>query len=195
MRVKRLLIGFVLLTTGLATLAGCGRSPQTTFYTLTPLVSEATTLRPAVPSIAIAAVTLPDLVDRPQLVVQNAGTKVAILETHRWAEPLKTAIPRLLAENLSRLIGSDRVAAYPQHAANGADYRLFVDIQRFEVVGNTVVVDALWSMRPAGGGKAVTRRSRLTEPVERDDYDALAAAYSRALGSLAREIARAVSSL
>ncbi|MDD2501987.1 MAG: ABC-type transport auxiliary lipoprotein family protein, partial [Geobacter sp.] len=62
-------------------LAGCGRSPQTSFYTLTPLVVDAAIPRSTGPSIAIASVTLPELIDRPQLVVPDGGTRIAILES------------------------------------------------------------------------------------------------------------------
>lgn len=195
MSVKPLLAVMVCGLSGLVLLGGCGRSPQTTFYTLTPLVAEATTPRVPGPGIAIASVTLPELVDRPQLVVPDAGTRVAILETQRWAEPLKSALPRLLAENISRLMNSDRVSAYPQHAANSADYRLFVDIQRFEQAGSTVLVDALWEIRSAKGAKPVTGRSKLVEPVSSADYEAVVAGYSRAVAALSKEIAQSLRSL
>ena len=179
----------------LLVLAGCGRSPQTTFYTLTPLVTDATVPKSSGTSIAIASVTLPELVDRPQLVVPDGGTRIAILEGQRWAEPLKSAISRLLAENISRLMNSDRVSAYPQHAAINADYRLFVDIQRFELSGSTVVVDALWEIRSAKGVKSLTGRSKAVESIGSTDYEAVVAGYSRAMATLSREITQSLRSL
>lgn len=195
MSVKPLLAVVVCGLTGLLVLAGCGRSPQATFYTLTPLVAEMTTSRGTGPGIAITSVTLPELVDRPQLVVPDAGTRVAILENHRWAEPLKSAIPRLLADNISRLMNSDRVSAYPQHAANSADYRLFVDFQRFELTGNTVVVDALWEIRGAKDTRPVTGRSKMVETVGSADYEAVVAGYSRAVATLSKEMVQSLRSL
>lgn len=195
MSVKPLLAAMVYGLTGLLVMAGCGRSPQTTFYTLTPLVAEMTTPRVTGPSIAIASVTLPELVDRPQLVVPDAGTRVAILESHRWAEPLKSALPRFLADNISRLMNSDRVSAYPQHAANSADYRLFVDFQRFELTGNTVVVDALWEIRSAKGIHPLTGRSKIVEPIGSADYEAVVAGYSRAMATLSKEMVQSLRSL
>ncbi len=178
-------------------LGGCGKSPQVQFYTLTPAVpSEASHLVKNVPSIAIAGVTLPELVDRPQLVVPDTGARVSILEASRWAEPLKSAIPRLLAENLSRSIGADRVAVYPQHAAYSVDYRIFVDIQRFEATGNAVVIDALWSIRNSvKEGKPVTGCSKISEPSGSTEVEAIVAAYSRALAAVSKDLARAVRAL
>lgn len=174
--------------------AGCGRSPQTTFYTLTPTaaVSDASQLVKPAPSIAIAAVTLPELVDRPQLVVADAGSKVAILESRRWAEPLKSAVPRLLAENLSRLTGAEQVSFYPQHAANKADYRIFADIQRFEATADRVHLDALWSIRSGKTGAPVTGRSKISEPIANAEFETLVTGYSKALATLSRELAQAI---
>lgn len=195
MNAKRVSAALLCGLGSLLVLAGCGRSPQTSFYTLTPLVAETTTPQAGGPSIAIVAVTLPELVDRPQLVVPDAGTRVAILESQRWAEPLKSAIPRLLADNISRLMNSDRVSAYPQHAANSADYRLFVDLQRFELTGNTVVVDALWEIRSAKGTQPVTGRSKMVETIGSADYEAVVAGYSRAVATLSKEMVQSLRNL
>ena len=43
------------------------------------------------PSVWVAPVTLPEAVDRPQLVVRVTPNRVAILDGHRWAEPLAGA--------------------------------------------------------------------------------------------------------
>jgi uncharacterized protein len=183
----RLIAGAVLCAAVL--LAGCGRSPAVTFYRLTPAAqSEASLLIKPAPSVAIVSVTLPELVDRPQLVVSDAGARVVILESHRWAEPLKSALPRLLAENISRSIGTDRVAAYPQNAARDAEYRLFVDIQRFETTGEAVAVDALWTIRSTKEARLLHGRSKIVEPTGSHEYDALVAAYSRAVAALSKEI-------
>ncbi len=177
--------------------AGCGRSPQTTFYTLTPTVpvTELSKLSGAVPSVAIASVTLPELVDRPQLVVTESGSKVTILEASRWAEPLKSAVARSLAENISRLLGLDQVSYYPQHAAYNPDYRIFVDIQRFESTGATVRVEALWSIRGVKEGKPVRGHSKITEQAGATDYEAMVAGYSKAVAALSKDIAQAVRGL
>ncbi len=189
---RRALAGMVVLLC----MAGCGRSPQVTYYALTaPVLSEVSVLiQPAAPSVAIMAVSLPELVDRPQLVLHDTGSKVLILEAHRWAEPLKQAIAQLLAENLSRTLGSDQVSAYPQHAALQADYRVFVDIKRFEATATAVALDVLWSIRGTQEAMPLTGRSRFTEPSGGAGYEALVAAYSRAVTALSKELAQAIRS-
>jgi hypothetical protein len=175
-------------------LAGCSRSPRVTFYTLAPGARiEALAAATTVPAVAVGPVTLPEVVDRPQLVVRVAANRVEILETRRWAEPLKSEIPRLMAENLRALLRSDRVSSYLQHAGVDADYRVLVDIQRFESSpGEAVTIEAAWSLRRAAGGATKTGRSLVREPVDAVGYDPLVAAYGRALFSVSRDLAGAI---
>jgi uncharacterized lipoprotein YmbA len=126
-------------------------------------------------------------------VVRVAANRVEILETHRWAEPLKSEIPRLIAENLRRLLGSSRVSSYLQNAGVDADYRVLVDIQRFESLpGEAVTIEAVWSLRQVTGGTQKTGRSLVREPVDAVGYDPLVAAYGRALLAVSRDLATAI---
>ena len=177
-----------------AALAGCSRSPRVTFYTLEPGSQvEAAAADRAAPVVVVGPVTLPYVVDRPQLVVRVAANRVDILESHRWAEPLKSEIPRLIAHNLGRLLGSGRVSSYLQNAGADADYRVLVDIQRFESSpGEVVTVEAFWSLLRAGGGAPKTGRLLVREPVVTEGYDPLAAAFGKALLAVSVDLASAI---
>lgn len=184
--------GMVMVALALV-LTACSRSPRVTFYTLEPVTRVETAAVTAVPAVSVGPVTLPEVVDRPQLVVRVAANRVEILESHRWAEPLKSEIPRLIAENLRSLLGSSRVSSHLQHAGHEADYRVLVDIQRFESSpGEAVTVEAVWSLRRATGGTLKTGRSLVREPVEAIGYDPLVAAYGRALLAVSRDLAVAI---
>ena len=193
MKTGRRIAVLTVMCLGVLPLAGCGRSPHVNFYTLTstvkPVVADpARTL----PTVAVAPVSLPELVDRPQFVVPVDGSRVDILETQRWAEPLKSGIPRLLAENLSGLLGTDRVSAYPQTAASEVDYLVFVDFRRFGSTGDSVSIDAFWSIRGQAGAIVKTGRTRVNEPYGGEGYEPLVSAYSRALGVVSKDIALSV---
>ena len=86
---------------GTALVAACASSPTTRFYTLgsgKPLGPiSATPYR-----IAIGMVTVPDAVDRPQIVTRISNNQLHINDFSRWAEPLKFEIPRVIAANLAR---------------------------------------------------------------------------------------------
>jgi uncharacterized lipoprotein YmbA len=115
----------------------------------------------------------------------SGDNRVEILEMQQWAESLPSAIPRVLADNLSRQLGLERVAAYP--AGGDADYHVSVDFRRFEATASAVTLDAIWTVRSAGS--PLTGRSRVSEP-HGEGYDSVAAAYSRALAAVSGEIAQ-----
>ena len=192
MRTRHWLVTVTLFWGIAALLAGCGRSPRIHYYVLEPIArADGALFAQNGPTIAIAPLTLPERVDRPQMVVRTEGARVEILETHRWAESLRSTIPRLLGENLSRLLGSARVSVYPRNGAGEADYRLFVDVARFEATAGSVTVEAHWTIRPAQGFQR-TGRSQVVEPRAGAGYESMASAYNRALAAVSREIAQAI---
>ena len=180
-----------------AVLASCGSPPKERFYTLSAAgVAANATAAEAREHVVVGPVTLPEVVDRPQLVVRIGANEVAILEQHRWAEPLKSEIPRLIARTLSQLLGASRVSAYPESTSQDAGLRVTVDILRFDAaLGLEASVEALWSVRRLPGGKPSTGRSAVREPIAGEGYDAVVAAYGRALATLSRDLARAVRTL
>jgi len=185
---------FMLTVSLAAALAGCSRSPRVTFYTLESGVKvEAASAASALPWVVVGPVTLPELVDRPQLVVRVAANRVDILETHRWAAPLKSELPRAIAQDLGRLLGSNRVSSYLLHTGAEADYRVLVDFRRFESLpGQAVTLEADWYLRRGAGGAAKTGHFLAREPVLGEGYDPLMAAYGRALLALSGDLAEAI---
>ncbi len=149
--------------------------------------------------VMIDPITIPEVVDRPQLVVRSGPNTVSLIEEHRWAESLKREIPRVLAENVGRCLGTDEVWAYPRHQGPPINYRLSVDLVRLETNnGRDVSLDALWTIRrilPNGDDQKTHGRSNVHLPVEGEGYQAIASAYSRALATVSEEIATAIRSM
>lgn len=180
-----------------AALTACASSPPPRYYTLDTDAagSAASAVEPTatVLSVWVAPVTLPEAIDRPQMVVRTGANRVAVLDQHRWAEPLKTAIARALAADISAQLGNARVSADSQHAAAGAQVRVLVDVQRLDAVpGESVTLEALWSVRRTEQSESQRGRFLTTEPVAGKDYEAIAAAHARAVVALSRDIARAI---
>lgn len=172
--------------------SGCSRSPRVNFYTLSAAAPPLARVEALAPSVSVGPVTLPEVVDRPQLVVRVAPNRVEVLETQRWAEPLKREIPRLLAQNIGVLLGSERVFSYGQNTGADARYRVLVDIVRLEAVpGESVTLEALWAIRGPGGAKRAGR-SLVQEKAAGAGYEALVAACSRALAGVSDDIAKAI---
>jgi len=186
----------VFLTISLLT--GCGSSPRETYYTLSAVGAMNSAAPGSVEStysVAVGPITLPEVVERPQLVLRVGPNEVTLVELHRWAGPLKSEIPRIIAENLAAYLDVKRVAAYPQSAGDNADYRVLVDVQRFDsTLGESVTIDALWTVKRVSDGVMRTGRSSVKESSSGGSYDAVVAAHSRALATISREIAEAIRS-
>jgi uncharacterized lipoprotein YmbA len=183
------------LALGLAALvAGCGTSPPSRFYTLD---STAKTLSTASADYAVLVgpVTVPSVVDRPEFVVLVAPNRVEIDQFNRWAAPLAEGIARTVADDLATLLGTSEVATAP-FANFDADYRVTINVQRFESSpGQSVRLDAVWSVRRVADGQTRSGRSEAQEAATGEGFDALAAAHSRAVAKLSGEIATAIGAL
>ena len=195
----RACVGLAVLSFLAGVLTGCGSSPPARFYVLSvapSVATEGTEQALADYSVTVGPVSLPDAVDRPQLVVRVGANQVALLEEHRWAEPLKSEISRVVAENLAQLLGAKQVVTYPQNTSRDPDYRVLLDIQRFDsAVGQSAQVDAVWTVRGAAGSALKTGRTVAREGTAGDSYDALVAAHSRALATVSAKIAEAIHSM
>ena len=178
----------------LALLAACGGSPKPRLYVLTPAEGATAPAGAAfASSIVVGPVTVPEVLDQPQMVVQAAGNQVTLQEYHRWASPLTSEIGRVIAANLARELGATRVWSYPQTALPAPDIQVIVDVRRFDSApGATVTIDTVWTVRRKSSETPQSGRSLVREAVSGADFDAIAAAHSRALAQVSRDIAAAI---
>lgn len=179
------------LSISLAMLAACSTSPPSRFYTLS-METPSSTVQFA-GSVSVGPVTLPQVVNRPQFVVEAGGNRVVVLEQRRWAAPLADVIAEATAQYLTRDLGGARVTMFAQTASNSAQFDVALDVQRFEMIeGQAAVLDVVWTIKRRGAsGPPVVGHSSVREPVAAadDPYEALAAAQARALVAVSREIA------
>jgi len=195
----RACVGLAVLSFLAGVLTGCGSSPPARFYVLSvapSVATEGTEQALADYSVTDGPVSLPDAIDRPQLVVRVGANEVALLEEHRWAEPLQGEIARVIAGNLSQLLDARRVMAYSPQTTGDEEYRVVVDIQRFDSApGQSAQIDALWTVNGAEGSARKTGRTVARESTGGESYDALVAAHSRALATVSAKIAEAIHSM
>ena len=173
-----------------AIVAGCSSTPSR-FYTLNSTASA--TGAPTVQyTVLVGPVSIPAEVDRPQFTVQAGPNRVAIDEFNRWAAPLKDNVGRVVAGDLAKLLGTPRVAVSPLANFN-PDYRVTISIQRFvSEPGKAAEIDAVWTVRKSEGGMVRSGQTVANESVKGDNFDALAAAHSRALAKVSGDIAAAI---
>ncbi len=182
-----------LLVLSVVALAACATTPPSRFYTLSGAAA------PAAPtstlSIVVGPVTVPAVVDRPEIVVTVSQNEVWLDEFNRWAGPLGEAIAVATAEDLAAALGTLRATSAVQSAAE-ADYRVAIEVQRFESApGSYALLDAVFTLRRTADGRTATGRTTAREAPADKSYDALAAAHSRAVARLAKDIADATRAL
>ena len=181
--------GLCILVTALMAVMGCASAPAK-FYSLSS-TSQPIGLAPVNLAVLVGPISIPAGVDRPEFVVQDGANKVDIEEFNRWSAPLNDSIAKVVAGDLSALLGTPDVATAPLANFNAA-YRVTIDVQRFDSIrGQGAMLDAVWVVRKANGD---TRQGRTVahETAQGDSFDALAAAHSRALARMSSDIATVI---
>lgn len=89
----------IVLIGALVLLSAC-RSDPIRFHTLTPLQTDETTRLSDV-EVQIERINVPPQVDRPQIVIRQGNSTLAILETEWWGSSLVEELASALKEQLS----------------------------------------------------------------------------------------------
>src|SRR5215470_4333545 len=161
----RLLPVWVLAMLGVVLLGlhGCGSSPPTRFYVL-PSLTGAETAPPAAPrdlTIGVGPVTLAPYLDRLPIVTRASHARLVLGEFDQWAASLQDLVTRALAENLSRLIPTERVVLHPWSRTVEPDYQVMVDVMQFDAgPSDEVVLAARWRLLNAKEQALVMRQAR-----------------------------------
>lgn len=174
-------------------LAACSAVAPVRFHTLLPAARSAGPL-PDSNGLAwqLPPVTIPAQVDQPQFVVRRADDTLAVLEAERWIAPLQDEIRAALLEHLSARVGLP--GARP--AAGRHDWRVVVDVSRFDSAPGRSLLVVDWSLLAAAGDAVALRcRGRFEQPALAADMAALASAHRLALERFAGVIAQALLSL
>jgi uncharacterized lipoprotein YmbA len=177
--------------------AGCA-SPPSHFYTLSHSTTTTAKTDDALPdiSVIVGPVSIPAIVDTPQIVVTTTPNQVSLNEFNRWASPLQNNISRVVVDDLAAMLGTSRVSLVNQSMNADPDFRVAIDVQTFQSVpGASATLNATWIVRRAKDGKMQAGRTAVREPSTGMGYDALVAAHSRALARLSQDIADGIRAL
>ena len=174
--------------------AGCATSPPSSFYTLTPMRALPDSGGP--PSMALGVglgpVNFPQFLDRPQIVTRDAGNRLAIDEFHRWGGSIQDDFLRVWIENMSALLGTTSVFAFPGEVRIPLAFRVTADVLAFEgTYDGYAVLRARWIVLDHRTDQVLRveethYRRPLAEP---KDEGALIAAMSETLGDFSRDVA------
>jgi uncharacterized lipoprotein YmbA len=137
----------ITLFAALSLLAAC-RSDPIQFHTLTPAQLTGTSRNGA--QIEIELLSVPPQVDRPQIVVRQGNTGMAILETDWWGASL---VDELRSALLDQMINNN-----PQRKLS-----VRLEVQRFDSIpGQYGLLDVRWRLRSSNGHEDVIGNCRST---------------------------------
>jgi uncharacterized lipoprotein YmbA len=195
--VKRVITARALGLTALS-FDGCGsifpKPIPSRLFALSSLPSTGTADRSGQISLGIGPVRLPGYLDRQEIVTRAAENRFDLFEYDRWAEPLDENLTRVLTQNLSILLRTDQLVAYPWPIDKKPHYRVEIQVLRFESnSAREAELAARWAVIDETGREAPNlKESRLTRPAKEKSIDAAVAALSETVADLSREIAKTV---
>ena len=113
----------------LLTVGGCGNSPPSDFYVLTPMPQgERAAPRDRSLVIGVGPVEIPDYLNRAQIVTRAGPNRLDVAEFNRWGGSLVANLASVVAQNLSLMLGTDDV-----HVAPANEPSSIGDVERFTV--------------------------------------------------------------
>ncbi|MDD5581150.1 MAG: PqiC family protein [Methylobacter sp.] len=173
-------------------LTACASTPATNFYVLEPLSepTASTTKTANKRLIGIGPVSMPALLERKQIVTRGENSSVQIAEFHQWASPLKENIVQALAHNLAALRPDDTVRTYPWSAFGSVNYRIILDILRFDTSpGKSVNLEANWVIMDEKKQALLSSgHSEIEHPLKDTSYPGTINALSKILAEFSQEL-------
>ena len=138
---------------------GPATDPSRYFHLPAPEASPASAAAPA--SIGIGKVTLPGYLSGSHLVRRLGPTEIVRSSSDYWAEPLADQVQVGLKVGLEQQLGTALIPTYPWRADQSPDFRLDVQIFRFDAdtVG-AAELEADWSLTRVTTREVVTRQHR-----------------------------------
>jgi len=185
----------------LMTFMACASNAPSRFYVLSSLTGTGgepeTASDKRQVTIGVRPVELPAYLDRQQIVTRVSANELHLAGFDEWAEPLEDNFTRVLMENLSILLSRDSFMILHTRGPEPADYQVQVEVIRFDgsLAGHASLL-ARWTILGEDDKKIfLTKKSAFKAAAGGPNYKALAAAQSRTVEALSREIAGAIKGL
>ena len=176
-------------------LTACGSSPPVRYFSLSPSVSGISQESGDAEALGLGPIRIPDYLNRSQIVTRDSGQEVRVDEFSRWAEPLSTAIHRIVSADVDNSVDGLVVVAFPWESAvrGTVDYRLLGEITRFHADrSGGVILDVQWGVVDVESGERIVRPHRTRYEARAgapDDPASIASAMNEALAAFSRDIA------
>ena len=144
--------------------------------------------------IGLGPIKLPEYLDRDEVVTRVGPNRLELSNQDRWAEPLDNNFKRVIAQDLTQSLGTHSITFYPWPGTTRVDYQVRIDVYRFETDPATKAhLVAHWQLLDGTGKLLYASDSNISEQAQAGET--VAAALSRTVDGLARQIASAIQSL
>lgn len=136
---------------------GCAQRADPNLYVIAPAVDAVSRNGSGgEPLVAVARVSLPEYLDRSQLVSRSGANALVVDDDNRWGEPLADSLPRVLSENLSHYLPGGRVVTPEEARGQKVPYEYVVALDAYEPDGRgNAVMRGHWLLRDTRKGKVV----------------------------------------
>ena len=173
-------------------LVACINTPLPDYYVLTPEPSELGGFSQLSDlAVGVGPITIPETVNRPNIVTPKDSNQLEVAEYHRWSEPLRENISRVVITNLAGRLGVNKLYAYPWLRTQ-IDNTVRLDVlQMTGTPGDQIYLQVRWQVL-TGEKPYQLLETQITEyrhQVAGIGYSALVAAYSDAYAALTDDIA------
>ncbi len=143
--------------------------------------------------LGLGPIKFPDYLERSEIVTRVEANRVQFSDNDHWAEPLKKNFTRVLAQNLSTVLGTQQIINFPWYSSTKVDYQVAILLDRFEcdAQGNAQLA-ARWGINEPISGRILDRgNSDLHAPCGAT-VDQAVGALSQTLADFSRQIGAAV---
>ncbi len=174
---------------------GCASAP-TRYYNLVAQAPPQPHLDAEGVEIILDSVTVPEVVDRMQLVMQVSAVQVRILQHERWSVPLRDQIEAVLMMDLRAALSTDGGVSASESAGRAQPIHLTIDFERLDARSKGVAcMAARWQLRRSGEKTPVVGSGTACQPLLDDSPDTLVLAWSQTLSNLSNQVARSIATL
>ena len=173
-------------------LISCSRSPEPNFFVLNPIKLLTHSNSGKIWRIGIDPLETPPYIQKPQLALRLANHQINYDEYNRWAEQIDKNIARVIEANLRSMLKNSIVETSPWPSGFRPNYRLQINIVRFEAKSQGYsVLEASYQLVDRSGEKTFTKQTvsykrRLTNLAPQN----IVASMNTNLTALSRHIAR-----
>lgn len=192
-------LAFISLPTLIACSPLAPQPDHSSYFILTPVAASAAVNSKPVSvdtsqlTLGIGPIDFPDYLRRPELVTLTSANEIDLSDDKRWAEPLDKNFSRVLTENLTKLLGTNRIEKYPWSHKTAVDYQVIVDVQRFDTTrdGQSQLA-ARWMIRDVRSGKNIYASETIANEPVHSGESGMSVAMSSDLATLSLDIANRI---